>query len=102
MTTRKQRKSKQNKRRATICAVLSLFLILGSVFISDNDSRAVATEEANTKITITIQEGDTLWNIARKYGGGTDPREFIYNLQELNNLEAPIIYPGQSLVVPVS
>jgi membrane-bound lytic murein transglycosylase D len=44
--------------------------------------------------TYTVQEGDTLWSITRKYEGLT-----VERLRQLNKLNTNKIYPGQVLVV---
>lgn len=44
--------------------------------------------------TYTVQEGDTLWSITRKYEGLT-----VERLRQLNKLDTNKIYPGQVLVV---
>ncbi len=44
--------------------------------------------------TYTVQEGDTLWSISRKFQGLT-----IEQLRKLNNLPDNRIYPGQVLVL---
>lgn len=47
--------------------------------------------------TYTIQKGDTLWSIARRFlGGGTRYKEIV----NLNSLESTTIYPGQVLKIP--
>lgn len=46
------------------------------------------------KITVEVQRGDTLWQIARRYG--TTVQEIV----ELNNIQNPnYIYPGQRLII---
>lgn len=48
-------------------------------------------------IIYTVKPGDTLYNIARRYG------TFVDNLIKFNYLTSPyIIYPGQQLVVTAS
>lgn len=102
-TTRRKRNDKRSKRRVLYSTVLSLIIVFGIVLLSNNNSKAVATEESvKTEIIITIGEGDNLWKIAKKYRGTEDPQEFIFNLQQVNNLNTPIIHPGQSLIIPVS
>lgn len=44
--------------------------------------------------TYTVQEGDTLWSISRRYEGLT-----VERLRQLNKLDTNKIYPGQVLVV---
>lgn len=47
--------------------------------------------------TYTIQKGDTLWSIARRFlGNGTRYKEIV----NLNSLESTTIYPGQILKIP--
>lgn len=46
-----------------------------------------------------VQPGDTLWSIALAHVGG-DPREGVWKIQQLNDLEGATIVPGQRLVVP--
>lgn len=58
----------------------------------------IQTNECSTScITYTIQKGDTLWSIARKFlGTGTRYNEII----KLNGLTSTTIYPGQVLNIP--
>jgi LysM repeat protein len=46
-------------------------------------------------ITYEVQHGDTLWDIAREHSTS------VGTIQELNDLPNPVIYPGQTLKVPV-
>ena len=63
---------------------------------------SVVTEKAKPAIvlpmpgskTYTVQEGDTLWDISRKFEGLT-----IEKLKSLNNLSSNKLQPGQKLIV---
>lgn len=47
--------------------------------------------------THTVKKGDTLWGIAKTYlGDGARYKE----IQKLNNLKEPVIYPGMVLKIP--
>lgn len=49
--------------------------------------------------THTVQKGDTLWSIAKKYlGDGNKYKE----IQKANNLKDTIIYPGTVIQIPTS
>ena len=53
-------------------------------------------------VNITVQSGDTLWNIASEYmSADTDVRHAVYTLCEINDIDSGDIYPGQVLTVPV-
>ena len=50
--------------------------------------------------TYIVKSGDTLWRIADKYCPDiVDKREWIAEVQELNNLHGSILHPGQRLKV---
>jgi peptidoglycan endopeptidase LytE len=50
--------------------------------------------------TVIVKKGDTLWDISRKYGKGTDIRRYIRKIKEENNLQDSIIYEGDVLILP--
>ena len=49
---------------------------------------------------VTVEKGDTLWDLALRYYPHTDPRKGIAQIKNLNNLDTAIIYPGQQLRLP--
>lgn len=51
---------------------------------------------------ITIMQGDTLWDIARRYNTKDDIREYIYKIKKINNLSSSNIYAGSKIKIPVS
>lgn len=55
--------------------------------------QSTTTQQLNAQ-TYTVQEGDTLWSIVRKFQGLS-----IETLRDLNNLKDNKIYPGQVLVL---
>ena len=54
--------------------------------------------QINTKtINYTVQSGNTLWQIANKYG------TTVQELASINNIQNPnLIYPGQVLIIPTN
>lgn len=50
--------------------------------------------------TITVRQGDTLWDIAAKHCGKIEIRKYIYQIKKVNNLDDAIIYVGQKLNLP--
>lgn len=52
--------------------------------------------------TMTVQDGDTLWEIAEQVRPGEDPRRTVHEIVELNDLSDSTLIPGQTLVLPTA
>jgi nucleoid-associated protein YgaU len=51
--------------------------------------------------TVVVEPGDTLWSIASSVAGTEDDvRAVVYEIQQLNRLEGPVVVPGQVLQLP--
>lgn len=97
---RKQRYRKPPKKAGAILAGGALVLI---VFFGLGLSNIHALADTPPKMTeVTVEPGDTLWNIAAAYlPAGRDIRDFIDEISASNHLHTPMIYPGQTLKIPV-
>jgi nucleoid-associated protein YgaU len=49
---------------------------------------------------VTVQPGDTLWDIASARYPDADTREKVFEIEQLNGLNSPSIQAGQRLRVP--
>lgn len=49
---------------------------------------------------VTVAPGDTLWDIASRRYPGTDTRQKVFEIEQLNGLSDPSIQAGQRLRVP--
>jgi LysM repeat protein len=52
------------------------------------------------RLTHVVAPGETLWSLAERDAGRQDPRNYIYDLEKLNNLGPGPIYPGERLLLP--
>ena len=80
-----------------VIVILAISLLFAGIF---NTATALDYKEEKY-IEITICEGDTLWNLAKKYGSKEkDVREVIYDICKLNSIEGANIYSGQVIRIP--
>ena len=87
--TKRERAVKMQKRIIfiTLVTIVSLIILLGSsihALASPNDNRPVNKYYTS----ITVEDGDTLWDIADEYisGYNVDKAEYVNEISELNNL----------------
>jgi len=53
-------------------------------------------------VNYTVNAGDSLWSIAELYNiHDKDTREVIYDIRQVNGLATSMIYPGQTIQVPI-
>ena len=51
---------------------------------------------------VVVRRGDTLWELAKRYGRpDLDPRWVVERIRQANGLTSPVVYPGQTLIIPV-
>ena len=104
---KKQRRARiVAKRRMILLLATVLLITIGSVIFGSIFSSAQANaDESGIKYkyykSIVIEDGDTLWSIAKDYQ--TDmyetTQEYIDELRELNNLNSNHIQEGQHLLI---
>ena len=75
-----------------IIVVVLVAGLLWAVFARDTGAGARPTH-------YRVKSGDTLWSIAVSHVAG-DPREGVWRIEELNELEGATIVPGQRLALP--
>lgn len=81
----------------SVAALTFLMVLLVGMFGIDGGRAPVP---ARTTV-VQVGAGDTLWNIADRFAPGSDPREVVRRIVELNDLGASAARAGQSLVVPI-
>lgn len=82
-----------NKARfITSMTVIIMFLVLIFSFTSAKEN--VVYED------YTVTSGETLWTIAAENKkADEDIREYIYELQQINNIDDCMIYPNQTIKI---
>jgi hypothetical protein len=86
--------------------VLGLMLTLAVLFawVLIGSGTAGASTESNGAVTsvVVVQPGENLWSIAQSVNPGEDPRNLVIQIREINGLGSQHVFPGQSLIVPIS
>ncbi len=81
---------------AVLCALLLATVAVGSSVL------ATSSEGAPVEVDgITVQPGQTLWDIAAATGAEGDLRDTVYDIEQLNHLDGAELSIGQRLDVPV-
>lgn len=86
--------------RYGIVAVLAAILALSIIYEMDPLGWRTGVD---APAVVVVQQGDTLWTLARAYGRPTaDPRQTVSRIREANHLAGSLIRPGEVLLVPQS
>lgn len=82
---------------AAVVFCLAFYLLSGLVFATA-EHRPVQPH-----IDVTVKPGDSLWKLAERYceRAGTDTAALVEAIREQNGLADAVIYPGQTLHIPL-
>lgn len=87
---------KNRKRFYTFIMLVTITLscILLAVNVNGADTDSGYT-------TVTVEKGDTLWDLAKEYGRGGDIRQYIHKIEKTNHMTDCDIYEGDILIMPL-
>jgi len=77
-------------------------LVLAGLVFGLGASDAVATRDAavDSLTWVTVDGGQSLWDLAAEIAPTEDPREFAAQVVSFNQLSSSEIQPGQQLAIP--
>ena len=88
-------------RRGRLAVVLTTLLACVVGFSAEQVSSQAASSVRHVQPrTITVQQGETLWQVAARIAPHTDPRLVVDQIQRINHLASPQLLAGMQLVVP--
>ncbi len=91
-------------RRGRLAITLVVAVLLAAVAVVGARAAwaapASAPASAPATATVTVLPGQTLWQIAGSAAPGSDPRDAILEIRELNGLTGSQVFAGQVLTVP--
>ncbi|WP_400163471.1 LysM peptidoglycan-binding domain-containing protein [Brevibacillus sp. TJ4] len=85
---------------------LFFYLLTELVFASSAKGSVDLPEapvQAESVMEVTVVQGDSLWKLANLYKNDANPDvpELVEKIKEINGLDEVIIYPGQTLRIPL-
>jgi Tfp pilus assembly protein FimV len=87
--------------RGRLVAVLALALLAFAVVSLGRVVTIAAIDGAPPPHeTVVVEQGQTLWQIAREIAPGVDPRITVGRLIEINGLDGAEVRVGRQLVIP--
>ncbi|MDA0274074.1 MAG: LysM peptidoglycan-binding domain-containing protein [Actinobacteria bacterium] len=92
------------RRGRRLLTAISLAIVLSvSLPALVNMAGASNTSMGNQQLTnwVTVQSGDTLWEIARSISPDRDPREVVWEIKQINALSDGLI-AGERIRIPVN
>jgi hypothetical protein len=89
-------------RRGRLVVVLLFLLVLVTGLSLGMTSQAAGHGQHRAPATVTVQPGESLWQVATRVAPDADPRLVIDQLVRINHLPSASVAAGQQLVVPGS
>jgi LysM repeat protein len=88
-------------RRGRIVLVFTVMMlaVIAGLTVGHGSSLAAARSH-QTRHTLIVEPGETLWSVAARIAPHQDPRLVVANLESLNHLSSPAIEAGEQLVIP--
>ena len=82
--------------------VISIMIIVFAGYTAIGAGYAEASA-VRTYVQVTIDEGDSLWSVVERCnkGANIDVQSAIYDVYEINDIDAADIQPGDKLFIPV-
>ena len=90
--------------RTFFTALAAVPLVIGAFVFALNGGGATASADLGTGTFqyVTVESGQSLWQLAESIAPSADPREVIADIVLLNQLEGSVVYPGERLAIPAA
>ena len=90
--------------RAVLMFLAATPLVIAALAFALNGGGATASLEGSRVAFqyVTVESGQTLWQLAESIAPAADPRDVIAEIMQLNQLQSADVYAGQELAVPAA
>jgi len=90
--------------RGVLVTIAATPLVIAALFFGLNGGVATATLEGSDAAFqyVTVDTGQTLWQVAEELAPTADPRDVIAQIVQLNQLESADVFAGQQLAIPAA
>ena len=88
---------------AFVCMALALVVsapVAGALTRHGGSANMGARPARPSEQVVVVRAGDTVWSIAERVAGGRDPRVLVDAIAARNDIDAGVVLPGQSLIIP--
>jgi hypothetical protein len=88
--------------RGVLTTLAAAPLVIGALVFALNGGMATATlDGSGTDFQyVTVDTGQSLWEVAETIAPNADPRDVIAEIMQLNQLESADVMAGQQLAIP--
>ena len=88
--------------RVVLGLILTLVAIFAWVLFGSGTADAAGSSSGPATSVVVVQPGENLWSIAQNVDPQGDPRDLVIRIRDINALGSQHVFPGQSLIVPIS
>jgi LysM domain len=88
--------------RAGLLFLAATPLVIAALLFALNGGQASASLEgsSNSFQYVTVDGGESLWQVAQEIAPNADPRDVIQQLMQLNQLDSADVFAGVQLAIP--
>lgn len=88
--------------RAVLATIVIVPLLAMALAFAAGGGAATATGDLSIADFeyVTVEPGQSLWQVAETIAPGADPRDVISDIMRLNGLHSSVVHPGERLAIP--
>lgn len=89
-----------SRRRLAVILAAMVCGLAAFLMVQPGVAASTGTPVEESTVTVTVEEGQSLWSIARTAGHGHDTGKVVAEIKKLNGLSGSALRTGQTLQIP--